>query len=62
LAEDIDYIQIGPPELGGTRFQINEALFSGQFTPAGSVADIRGGVFAYYDVAASCGDVAVAAR
>jgi hypothetical protein len=60
--EEIDYVEIGEDERrAASRLNLNEGLYVSSFTPAGSVDEPRGTV-TYYDVAASCGDAAVAAR
>jgi len=57
----IDYVQIGPSERNnGGKFTLNEGLFSGEFTQAGTVQE-AGGPVVIYDVARSCPSGAAAA-
>ncbi len=61
LTNGVDYVEVGPAEQNnGGKFNLNASLFSGQFTPAGSV-QASGGTIVYYDVKRSCGAVAAAA-
>jgi hypothetical protein len=53
--EDVDFVQVGKPERETGNFQLNESLFSTQFTATGTVNDLPGNLFTYYDVKASCG-------
>jgi hypothetical protein len=66
VAEEIDYVEIGHDERNSaSRLNLNEGLYAGNFTVAGSVEEIRGNspaTVTYYDVAASCGGAAVSAR
>ena len=52
LANEIDFVQIGPLELDGSR-TVNEALFAGQFEAA-FAEDTSEGHVALYDVSKSC--------
>lgn len=49
----IDYIHLGPPELAGGRFGVNQTLFSDQFARA-QPAEGQGAGVAIYDVRRSC--------
>jgi len=61
LTNAVDYVEVGPAEQNnGGKFNLNAGLFSGQFTPAGSV-QASGGTIVYYDVTKSCGAVAATA-
>lgn len=62
LENDLDYVQLGPQERGAAtsnRFQLNEAMWTANFTPiyAGEFPD---GTLYYYDVEQSCGPGAAA--
>jgi hypothetical protein len=60
VGNGIDYVQIGPSERGNNgKFQLNEGLFSGQFTQAGTVQE-PGGPVVFYDVKKSCPSAAIA--
>jgi hypothetical protein len=50
---EIDYVLIGRSERGGSKFPLNEQLFQGEFTLAGS-APQGGDTIDIYDVSASC--------
>jgi hypothetical protein len=58
---DIDYLVVGPEERAGGRFTLNEALFAGQFKPAGTVEQ-SGEEVVIYDVEESCRAQATATR
>ena len=50
----IEYVQVGPGERNNNgKFTLNEDVFSGQFTQAGTVQE-PGGPVVFYDVARSC--------
>lgn len=51
---DIDYVQVGPPERNSGKFPVNAALYDDQFV---RVYDemLSDGEMAYFDVAQSCG-------
>lgn len=59
---EIDYVQVGPPERRTDKFELNAALYDTQFVRVYDEA-LGDGEMAYFDVAQSCGaDAAVAAR
>jgi uncharacterized membrane protein len=62
---NLDYVQLGPQErnaAGNGRFQLNESMWTSNFTPV-YTGQFNDGELHYYDVAASCGaDSSVATR